>query len=83
VAEPEVRARFAAKKYGLQETEVFKRLDKWDQERRKFIKRHFDKDIDDPVHYDLVINTSYIDLDGAMELIITAYHRKFPGVLHG
>jgi cytidylate kinase len=81
VADPEMRARFAAQKYGLQETETLKLLDKWDQERRKFIKRHFDRDIDDSVHYDLVINTSYIDLDGAMDLIIVAYQRKFPGVL--
>ena len=83
VAETELRARFAAQKYGLQETEALKHLDKWDQERRKFIKRHFDKDIDDPVHYDLVINTSYIDLDGAMDLIIVAYQKRFPGVLQG
>jgi cytidylate kinase len=83
VAAPEIRARFAAQKYGLQETESFKHLDKWDQERRKFIKRHFGKDIDDSVHYDLVINTSYIELDGAMDLIIVAYQRKFPGVLQG
>jgi cytidylate kinase len=83
VAEPETRAHFAAQKYELKEAEVLKLLDKWDQERRKFIKRHFDKDIDDPVYYDLVINTSHIDLDGAMELIIAAYQRKFPGVLQG
>ena len=83
VAEPESRVRFAAQKYGLQEGEVLKLLDKWDQERRKFIKRHFDKDIDDPVYYDLVINTSHINLDGVMELIIAAYQRKFPGVLNG
>jgi cytidylate kinase len=83
VAETELRAHFAAQKYGLQETEAFKHLDKGDQERRKFIKRHFDKDIDDPVHYDLVINTSYIDLDGAMDLIIVAYQRRFSEVLQG
>jgi cytidylate kinase len=83
VGEPEKRARFAAQKYGLHEAEALKLLDTWDQERRKFIKRHFDKDIDDPVHYDLVINTSYIDLDGTVELIINAYQRKFAGVLRG
>ncbi|MEJ2068334.1 MAG: cytidylate kinase family protein, partial [Deltaproteobacteria bacterium] len=68
-------------KYGLQETEALKHLDKWDQERRKFVKRHFDGDIDDSVNYDLVINTSYIDLDGAMDLIIVAYKERFPNVL--
>ena len=81
VADPKMRARFAAQKHGLQKTEALKLLDKWDQERKKFIKRHFNRDIDDSVHYDLVINTSYVDLDGAIELIITAYRRRFPGVL--
>jgi cytidylate kinase len=80
VADPETRAYFAAQKYGLQETEALKLLDKWDQERRKFIKRHFNRDIDNPVLYDLVINTSHIDLDGAMDLIIVAYQRRFPSV---
>jgi cytidylate kinase len=83
VAEPEKRAHFAAQKYGLQKVEALKHLDTWDQERKKFIKRHFDRDIDDPVHYDLVINTSYIDLDGAMDLTIAAYQKKFSGVLKG
>jgi cytidylate kinase len=83
VAEQETRARFAAQKYGLQEEEALKHLDTWDQERSKFIKRHFDRDIDDPTNYDLVINTSYIDLDGALDLIIAAYQRRFPGVLQG
>jgi cytidylate kinase len=81
VATREMRAHFAAQKYGLQETEALKLLDKWDQERRKFIKRHFDGDIDNPVNYDLVINTSHIALDGAIEVTIAAYQKKFPGVL--
>ncbi len=81
VAGPETRARFAAQKYGLQEKEAFKLLKTWDQERRKLMKHYFDKDIDDPVNYDLVINTNYIGLDVAMELIIAAYKLKFPGVL--
>lgn len=81
VADPAIRTRFAAQKYGLQEREALKHLDEWDQERKKFIKRHFDKDIDDPAHYDLMINTSYMDLDGTMDLIIVAYQIRFPNTL--
>jgi cytidylate kinase len=81
VGESDTRSRFAAQKYNFQEEEALKLLKKWDQERKKFVKRHFDKDIDDPANYDLVINTGYLELDGAVELIITAYKQKFPGIM--
>lgn len=81
VGESDTRSRFASQKYSLREDEALKLLNKWDQERKKFVKRHFDKDIDDPINYDLVINTGYLELDGAVELIITAYKQKFPGII--
>ena len=81
IGEPATRARFAAGKYGVSEKEAVKLVEKSDQERREFIRRYFNKDIDDPLNYDLVINTTSIDLDGATELIITAYKKKFPGML--
>ncbi|MBW2038441.1 MAG: cytidylate kinase-like family protein [Deltaproteobacteria bacterium] len=81
VGEPEIRARFAAQKYGFKEKETIKLLDKWDREQRNFIKRHYDQDITDHRHYDLVINTTNINLDGTVEIIILAYKKKFPGVL--
>lgn len=81
VSEPEMRARFTAQKYGMDELKARKLLKTWDQEKRKFIKRHFNKDIDDPAQYDLVINTGHLDLDGVAELIIAAYRLKFPGAL--
>ncbi|MBN1254248.1 MAG: cytidylate kinase-like family protein [Deltaproteobacteria bacterium] len=81
VGELDTRLRFAAQKYSLHEEEALKLLNKRDQERKKFVKRHFDKDIDDPTNYDLVINTGYLELDGAVELIITAYKQKFPGIM--
>ena len=74
----ERRAHYAAAKYGLDEQQAYKVLKTWDQEKKKFVKRHFNKDIDDPAQYDLVINTSYLDLDNVTELIIAAYKLKFP-----
>ena len=81
MSELERRAHYAAGKYGLDEQQAYKVLKTWDQEKKKFVKRHFNKDIDDPAQYDLVINTSYLDLDNVAELIIAAYKLKFPGVL--
>jgi cytidylate kinase len=81
VGEPGARARFAAQKYGVDELEAGKLLKTSDEERRKFIKRYFEKDIDNPAHHDLVINTGGFALDAVAELIIVAYKLKFPGVL--
>jgi len=82
VAEPEARARLAAQRYGIKEDEATNALEKWDREQKNFIRRYFDQDIADPQHYDLVINTTHIGLEGAVELIIAAYKRKFPEVFN-
>ena len=81
VGEPERRARFAAQKYGIEEVKAGKLLKMSDQEKKKFIKGYFEKDIDEPAQYDLVINTSCLELNAVAELIIAAYKLKFPGVL--
>jgi cytidylate kinase len=81
VGELATRVRFAAQKYSLHEEEALKLVNTRDQERKKFVKRHFDKDIDDPINYDLVINTGYLELDGLVELITTDYKQKFPGIM--
>jgi cytidylate kinase len=81
VGELDTRAQFSAQKYGLKEKEAIKLLDKSDREQRNFIKRYYGENIDDPLNYDLVINTTYLDVDGTLELAMAAYKRKFPGVL--
>ena len=42
----------------------------------KFIKKSFGVEIDDPVLYDLIINSDMIDIDGAAELALLAYGKK-------
>lgn len=39
-----------------------------DREREEFVRSHFRQDIDSPGAYDLVINTTYIDLESALTL---------------
>lgn len=44
-------------------------IDKSDEERSRFIRQLYDADINDPIHYDLVINSSLIDIE---ELLVVA-----------
>ncbi|MBW2481034.1 MAG: hypothetical protein JRF38_13690, partial [Deltaproteobacteria bacterium] len=47
------------------------------QSRRKaFIRRTFNADISNPIHYDLTINTGKMSIDSAVEAIVAAVRKK-------
>jgi len=46
-------------------------------ERAGFVKQYFNKDINNPKYYDLTLNTTYMTLEDAADIIIKAFHRKF------
>jgi hypothetical protein len=62
------------KKVTVKEAE--KMLEDSDRSRREYIKKNFDRDIDDPTGYDLVFNTSCVDIDTALDITETALHNK-------
>ncbi len=45
-----------------------KEIDKLDKERVGFVRKNFSRDIDDPSVYDLIINTTYLDIEEAQRL---------------
>jgi cytidylate kinase len=47
-----------------------------DTARRKYMKQHFHCDIDDPLLYDLVINTDLLDDDTVVNILISAVEGK-------
>jgi len=47
-----------------------------DHERAAFIRHHFHRDIDDPLAYDLTVNTGWIGIEGAIALIEHGLRRK-------
>lgn len=49
-----------------------------DQGRRRYLKKYFDKDIDDPLLYDLTINTDLVSFEEAARLIVHAMGAKSP-----
>ena len=48
-----------------------------DTSRREFIRKLFNADIDDPQHYDLVINAQFMDVEELVEVVDTAVAAKF------
>jgi cytidylate kinase len=78
--EPDRVARIAVRS-GLDESEARRWVNQTDQERRAFVRRHFNQDPDDPMGYDLTINTSRVGLQGAAKIIVQTLHAR--GLLAG
>jgi cytidylate kinase len=55
------------------------RLAREDREREAFLRHHFGLGADDPLHYDLVLNTDRLDLDGCTRIVLDALEDRFPG----
>ena len=72
VAPLEIRAKNVAYYFKTTLTEAEKRIKNRQAKRRAFIKENFRKDIDDPMYYDLVMNTERMDLETCTEMIIGA-----------
>ena len=75
-ASPETRAENLTKCNEIQIEEAKTLVDESDKKRQNFIRKSFGADIDDPVLYDLVINTDSLDINDAVELALLAYGKK-------
>lgn len=58
-------------------------IQKAEKERETFAKKIFDKDINNPEYYDLVINSSYIDVEDMIKIAGDAYEAKFNKLKYG
>lgn len=61
---------------GLSQLEAADRIEQSDRERSEFVKRLFDADIDDPHRYDLVVNSSLMDVEDLVEVVVRAVEAK-------
>lgn len=48
------------------------------KEREQYVRRHFNRAWLAPEHYDLVVNTASLGIDGAVEAILALARRRFP-----
>jgi cytidylate kinase len=56
----------------LGEKEAKQEITRFDTSRHEFIKRFFKAELEDPINYDLVINTQYLDIEAATSIIADA-----------
>lgn len=75
VAPPEVRLKRVMLTSQLLESEAREEIALHDKGRREFIRRFFGADVEDPVHYDVVVNTHRLSFEDSAEVILDALGR--------
>ena len=73
------RITHAAEFYGLSPNEATMKISDEDHARRRYLRRYFDADCDNPLLYHLVINTAKTGFAGAAETIVQAALRHHNG----
>jgi cytidylate kinase len=53
----------------LDRKDALKRIEREDGGRRRYLKKHFGKDVDDPLLYHFVINTDWVTLEDAAKIV--------------
>lgn len=72
----EIRIRHFAQHFGLSRKQAAAEVVRLDRARKRYIRAHFKADIDDPLLYDLTLNTDRFSDMEAARLIITALEGK-------
>ena len=70
VAPRAFRAAIAAEVMGVTSSEALTTLDERDRNRARYHREHYRRDCNDPVNYDMVLNTGLLGFDGAAEVIL-------------
>jgi cytidylate kinase len=62
----------------LSEDDARQRIEEYDDSRKAFIQRFFERDIENPEYYDLVVNTEHLTYDTIAYIIVKGAQRKTP-----
>ncbi len=76
VAPLEVRLKRVMGDLKLDQEAAKQEIARFDNSRREFIKRYFQTELEDPVHYDLSVNTKSLSFQDAASLVIEALSIK-------
>ena len=76
VAPMEVRVRRTASKNNLSLKAARIEVEKSDRERARLTRRDYGADRNDPLHYDLIINTAELSLEAAAEIVASSVRQK-------
>jgi len=72
VAALEQRIEHACRAYGMTPTQARGFIQREDRGRRRYLRKYFDAEVDNPLHYHLVVNTGQFSFESAAELITRA-----------
>jgi len=72
IAPVEFRIKRVAAEFKVSPKVARRRVVRTESDRRAFIRKYFNADIDDPANYDLVLNTATIGIDSAVDAVIGA-----------
>ena len=76
VAPLELRLRRVMQELKVDKEVAKQEIARFDSSSRKFIKRYFQGTWEDPVHYDLVVNTEHLSFQAAASLVVSALSFK-------
>ena len=57
----------------LSQEEAHEYVNKYDVDQIGFIRKYFNEDINDPKHYDIMVNTQNVDIETAAESVKKAF----------
>ena len=69
IAPQPIRIQNVSREFGVSEDEARARILQTESDRRAFIRKYFHADIDDPLNYDLVVNTDTLGIDEAVDAV--------------
>jgi cytidylate kinase len=76
VAPEELRIKRIIESLKMQESDAKKEISRSDSSHREFIKRYFQADLEDPVNYDIVVNTAVLEFEDIADIAIKTLHSK-------
>jgi cytidylate kinase len=72
IAPIEVRIKNVASLFGTSQDQAKRRVVRRESRRRAFIRQAYNADIDDPLNYDITVNTAKISIESAVDTVIGA-----------
>ena len=72
IAPREFRVRTTHERDDVGPQEAGRMIKKTDEQRHRYIKRHYSLDVTKPEHYHLVVNTEWLGVEGAVQTVVEA-----------
>jgi len=76
IAPREFRLKLAIERLGVDPAKAEKVLDDTDRQRDQYVKANYGRHRQDPLNYDMVLNTGRLGLEGAADLVVSEVRRR-------